>query len=258
MKRRRFMHYVQAGLITSLGTGIATHWQTSPAQAAGSLSVRWLGHTCFLFSGGGIQVLVNPFRPTGCTAKYPAPQASANIVLISSRLLDEGVVEDLSGRPKLLSQPGAYKTNGLEFQGVRTFHDRVNGYQFGTNVAWKWVQSGVNIVHLGGIASPISVEQKILMGRPDVLLIPVGGSDKAYKPDEAKAAIQVLNPKMVIPTHYKTAAADETTCELQSVDDFLSLMQGATIRRAGGNEIAIGAGSLPSSGQIVQVLSYSG
>ena len=256
MKRRRFMHYVQAGLITSLSTGIATHWQSSPAQAAGSLSIRWLGHTCFLFSGNGTQVLVNPFRPTGCTAKYPAPQASANIVLISSRLLDEGVVEGLAGKPKLLFEPGAYKAEGLQFQGIRTLHDRVNGYRFGTNVAWKWVQGGVNVVHLGGIASPISVEQKILMGRPDVLLIPVGGSAKAYTPEEAKAAIQTLNPKVVIPTHYKTAAADTNTCDLQSVEDFLSLMQGATIRRVGGNGITISANSLPSSGQIVQVLSY--
>jgi len=250
------MHYVQAGLMTSLGAGLATHWQSAPAQAAGSLSIRWLGHTCFLFSGSGIQVLVNPFRPAGCTAKYPSPQTAANIVLISSRLLDEGVVEGLPGKPKLLFEPGAYKTSGLEFQGIRTLHDRVNGYQFGINVAWKWVQGGVNVVHLGGIASPISVDQKILMGRPDVLLIPVGGSDKAYTPEEAQAAVQALNPKVVIPTHYKTAAADEQTCDLQSVEAFLSLMQGATIRRVGGSGITVSPGSLPSSGPIIQVLSY--
>lgn len=256
MNRRRFMHYVQAGLITSLGTGLASHWQAAPAQASGSLSIRWLGHTCFVFSGSGAQVLVNPFRPIGCTAKYPAPRTSANIVLISSRLLDEGVVEGLPGRPKLLFEPGVYKTGGLQFQGIRTLHDRVNGYRFGTNVAWKWVQGGVNVVHLGGIASPISVDQKILMGRPDVLLIPVGGSAKAYNPEEAKAAIQTLNPRIVIPTHYKTAAADDNACDLQSVDAFLSLMQGATIRRPGGNGITVSSSSLPSSGPIIQVLNY--
>lgn len=256
MNRRRFMHYVQAGLITSLATGFATQWQSSPVQAAGSLSIRWLGHTCFLFSGSGIQVLVNPFRPIGCTAKYPAPRASANIVLISSRLLDEGAVEGLPGRPKLLFEPGVYKTNGLQFQGIRTLHDRVNGFRFGTNVAWKWVQGGVNVVHLGGIASPINVDQKILMGRPDVLLIPVGGSAKAYNPEEAKAAIQALNPKIVIPTHYKTAAADENACDLQPVDAFLSLMQGTTIRRPVGSGITVSSGNLPSSGPIIQVLNY--
>ncbi len=256
MNRRRFMHYVQAGLITSLGAGLASHWSSSPAQAAGSLSIRWLGHTCFLFSGSGVQVLVNPFRPIGCTAKYPAPRVSANIVLISSRLLDEGAVEGLPGRPKLLFEPGVYKTNGLQFQGIRTLHDRVNGFRFGTNVAWKWVQGGVNVVHLGGIASPINVDQKILMGRPDVLLIPVGGSAKAYNPEEAKAAIQALNPKIVIPTHYKTAAADENACDLQPIDAFLSLMQGTTIRRPGGNGITVSSGNLPNSGPIIQVLNF--
>jgi L-ascorbate metabolism protein UlaG (beta-lactamase superfamily) len=247
------MHYVQAGLITGLGAGIATHWQASSAQAAGSLGIRWLGHTCFLFSGDGLEVLVNPFRPVGCTAKYSAPRVSANIVLISSRLLDEGVVEGLGGKPKLLFEPGAYKTNGLQFQGIRTLHDRVNGYRFGTNVAWKWVQGGINVVHLGGIASPISVEQKILMSRPDVLLIPVGGSAKAYTPAEAKTAIETLNPKLVIPTHYKTAATDPKTCDLQPVEDFLSLMKGTTIRRVGSNAITVSSSSLPSSGQVIQV-----
>lgn len=94
------------------------------------------------------------------------------------------------------------------------------------------------------------------MGRPDVLLIPVGGSAKAYNPEEAKAAVQALNPKMVIPTHYKTAAADESSCDLQSVDAFLSLMQGATIRRSGGSGLTVSSGNLPSSGPVIQVLSY--
>jgi L-ascorbate metabolism protein UlaG (beta-lactamase superfamily) len=41
-------------------------------------------------------------------------------------------------------------------------------------VAWQWTQSGIKILHLGGAAAPIALEQKILMGSPDLALVPVG------------------------------------------------------------------------------------
>ena len=256
MKRRRLMRYAQAALVASLGTGVAARFQSSQAQTRNSLSIQWFGHTCFLFTGGGQRVLVNPFRTIGCTAKYRPPRATADLVLISSRLLDEGVVEGLPGKPKLLFEPGIYRTNGLEIQGIRTLHDRVGGFRFGTNIAWLWKQAGIKILHLGGIASPISLEQKILMGRPDVLLVPVGGSAKAYTPEEAKAAIATLEPKVVIPTQYRTQAAAADACDLVPLDSFLSLMSGTPIRRIGEDSISLTPGGLPSSGPVVDVLSY--
>lgn len=69
IRRRQFLRYMQGGLIASLGTSLAGHWQTSTADAAESLSIKSLGHTCFLISGSGVRVLVNPFRALGCTAK---------------------------------------------------------------------------------------------------------------------------------------------------------------------------------------------
>lgn len=255
MKRRRLMRLAQAGLLASLGTGLAARFESTQAQAGG-LGVQWLGHTCFLFTGGGQRILVNPFRPLGCTAKYRAPRVGTDLVLISSRLLDEGVVEGLPGKSKLLFEPGVYRVNGLQLQGIRTLHDRVNGFRFGTNVAWLWTQAGVKILHLGGTASPITLEQKILMGRPDILLVPVGGSAKAYNPEEAKAAIATLEPKIVIPTHYRTQAANPEACDLQPVDDFLALMSGTPVRRLG-DAASFSSGNLPNPGPVIQVFSYA-
>lgn len=254
INRRNFMRYAQAGLITGLGTMLLPQI-TSKAQAAGSVSIQWLGHTCFLFSGSGQRILVNPFQPAGCTAKYPNPKVSSDLVFISSRLLDEGSIEGLPGRPKLLFEPGSYQPNGLKVQGIKTLHDRFNGYRFGTNVAWKWSQGGVNILHLGGIASAIEIEQKILMGQPDILLIPVGGGPKAFTPEEAKAAISTLQPKVVIPMHYRTSAANPEACDLQSLEDFLSIMSGTQISRTGRQSLSFSASSLPASGPVIKVMS---
>jgi L-ascorbate metabolism protein UlaG (beta-lactamase superfamily) len=251
MKRRRFLRYTQAALISGLGTGIASQFQSSQAQG-GSLGVQFLGHSCVLFSGSGQRILVNPFQRIGCTKNYPAPRVSADIVMISSRLLDEGYIEGLPGRPKLLFEAGIYKVNGLQIQGVRTAHDRNGGFRFGNNVCWLWTQGGVRILHLGGTASPITLEQKILMGRPDILFVPVGGGDALYTPEEAKAAIAMLEPRIVVPTHFRTSAADPKTCTIEKIDAFLSLMKGTPVRR-GGASIGLSKGSLPGS-MVIQVM----
>ncbi|MCM1981805.1 MBL fold metallo-hydrolase [Lyngbya confervoides] len=256
MHRRKFFRLTQLSVISALSTALVPQI-SARAQSAGSLTVEWLGHSCFLLRGSGNRILINPFQPAGCTANYRAPNVTADLVFISSRLLDEGAIENLPGQPKLLFEPGTYRPNGLSVQGIRTLHDRYNGYRFGTNVAWKWQQAGINILHLGGIASEIGIEQKILMGQPDLLFIPVGGSEKAYTAEEAKQAIDTLQPKVVIPMHYLTAAANPELCDLESVDKFLELMSGRTINRTGRSSLTFQADTLPRSGPVIQVMAYS-
>lgn len=256
MKRRKLLQYVGAGFLTTIGTTVASGFQSTLAQTStGAVSIKWLGHTSFLFTGSGQRILVNPFQTKGCTAKYRPPKVGADVVLASSFLLDEGAIDDVPGEPKFLYEPGAYKVGNLQFQGIAINHDRDGGRRFGTNVAWKWTQNGINILHLGGAAAPIELEQKILMGSPDIVLIPVGGGPKAYTPEEARQAIQVLNPKLVIPTHYRTQAADPASCDIVPVDNFLQLMSGVSARRVNSDTINVTRADLPK-GQAIAVLSY--
>lgn len=263
MKRRDVLRYGRTGLLAACGLGVAANWKPSHA-AEPTLTIQWLGHTCFLFVGSGKRLVVNPFDPVGCTAGYRAPNVKADIVMISSRLLDEGAVEVLPGNPRVLFQAGAYQIDQLTIQGVLSERSRSTpeaGYRFSPNVAWQWKQSGMNIVHLGGATTPITVEQKILFGRPDVLVLPVGGNGterglKAYTPQEAQEAVRTLNPKMVIPTYYQTPAADPKTCQIESVDKFLGLMAGAQVRRLPQDTLTLKASGLSASNLVIQVPTY--
>ena len=85
-------------------------------------------------------------------------------------------------------------------------------------------------------------------------LIPVGGGDKAYNPEEAKAAINRLNPRIIIPTHYRTAAADDTACDIKPLDDFLTLMEGTPVRRENENRVVLTSGDLPEGDRLILVL----
>jgi L-ascorbate metabolism protein UlaG (beta-lactamase superfamily) len=256
MKRRTLIRYIGLGACSTALIGASPLAQSSLAQSTGSVSIQWLGHTCFLFSGDGRRILVNPFRTIGCTEGYRTPDVVANLVMISSRLLDEGVVEGLPGNPRILSEPGVYEFSNMQVQGIATPHDRNQGRRFGTNVVWRWNQGGLNIVHLGGAAAPMRVEEQILIGRPDVLLIPVGGGVKAYNATEAKQAIDVLNPKIIIPTHYRTEAADPETCDIEGIDAFLSLLGDTPVTRRATDSVSLSSASLPETGMNVEVLSY--
>ncbi|MFS8883490.1 MBL fold metallo-hydrolase [Synechococcus sp. R55.3] len=267
MKRRQLLQ-ASAGLLGSMAVNLArgrkAGAQTAPAQGSetpttpgsieftpGSslegLQLTWLHHSCVLFEGEGQRFLVNPFRPAGCTAGYPAPRVAADLVLLSSRLLDEGALDVVPGNPRVLFQPGDYLIDGIRVQGVRM----PRGPRFGVNVGWRWRMAGIDIVHLGGAALPITREQSILLSRPDLLLVPVGGGPKNYDPAGAKAAIEALQPKLVIPTMYRTVAAADSQCDLVPLQAFLSLFPAAAVQPAASNPLILSAQALPSRGMVI-------
>jgi L-ascorbate metabolism protein UlaG (beta-lactamase superfamily) len=254
MNRRELIRYSGLTALTLLSSFWVKKSQFVQAQTKGGVTVKWLGHSCFLFTGNGLRILVNPFQNLGCTAKYPLPKVGADLVLISSRLLDEGATEGLPGNPRIIFESGVYEVNGIKIQGIAGAHDREGGRRFGTNVAWRWTQGGVRILHLGGAAAPIEIEQKILMGSPDLVLIPVGGGPKSYSPEEAAKAVDALKPKIVIPTQYLTESADKSACDLVGVDEFLKLMEGKTIAKLNSSQITIKPSDLPKEGTLIRVM----
>lgn len=256
MKRRQLLRYAGASAIATTGLSFASRWQGILAQGNSSLLIQYLGHTAFLFTGGGVRILANPFRAIGCTAGYRLPKVEADFVIISSQMWDEGAAEDLPGNPKVLYEPGVYEINGLRIQGIGIAHDRQGGKRFGTNVAWRWTQGGIRVVHLGGAAAPINLEQKILLGSPDVACIPVGGGPKAYNAEEGKQAMEVLRPKIMIPTHYRTSAADEETCDIAPLQNFLDLVQEMNVKSISQNQLRLRFEDLPKEGTLIRVLNY--
>ena len=256
INRRNWLKLMGYSVSTALLTGKSFSTQVlAQSQSSGSVTIEWLGHSSFLFIGSGARVLANPFSPIGCTANYKAPKAVSDIVMISSRLLDEGAAGDLPNNPQLMVEPGVYDLKGIEFQGINTFHDREKGRRFGNNIVWKWTQGGVKILHLGGIASPIGIEQKILMGTPDLAFMPIGGGPKAYNPEEAMEAIKILNPKILVPTQYLTEAADKNDCELVGVDQFLALAkeEEMNVKVLSGNKLTVKPQNLPPKGTLIRV-----
>jgi L-ascorbate metabolism protein UlaG (beta-lactamase superfamily) len=88
------------------------------------------------------------------------------------------------------------------------------------------------------------------------MFVPVGGGPKSYTPEEAKQTIQTLNPRVVIPMHYKTLAADPATCDLVPLENFLEVMGETPVQRVASDTVTFQPGNLPSEGSVIEVLSY--
>ena len=200
----------------------------SGVQAAG-VSITSYGHSALLIRGGGQSVLVNPFRAVGCAAGLAEPRVSANVTLASSELPDEGA---RIGGGTYLSKPGSYRVGGMDLEGFSAPHDRMGGRRFGNATIWSWQQGGLSFAHLGGTAAPLSGEDKVLLGRPDVLIIGVGGGAKVYNGEEAAEVVRQLNPRRVIPVQYVNGEAP-SGCDQGGVQPFLDAMSGTQVRKVG-------------------------
>ncbi len=257
MKRRQLIRFGGIGLATAIATGMMPRQSTLAQDSSTGVTIQYLGHTCFLFTADGLQVLVNPYESVGCTAGYNLPDVQPDVVLASSFLLDEGAVESVKGNPEIITQSGSHQFKDLKFQGFSLPHDREGGRRFGKNIAWRWTQGGVDILHLGGAAAPLETEDKILLNGSDILLAPVGGGIKAYNAQEARKVVKVLNPKMLIPTHYLTSASNKENCDLASVDEFLGLVQDMEVAQVGRDRFTVKKSYLKDDVTLIRVLDYT-
>jgi L-ascorbate metabolism protein UlaG (beta-lactamase superfamily) len=198
------------------------------ATAAGGVTITSYGHSALLIRGGGATVLLNPFRAVGCAAGLAEPRVSADVILASSRLRDEGA--DVA-RGRLLVKPGSYQVAGLRIEGISIPHDRYGGKRFGPSTVWRWKQGGLEFAHLGGTAGRLSPSDRVLLGRPDVLIVGVGGGAKVYTGTEAAEVVRDLQPRRVIPVQYGGRPA--TGCDQGSAQPFLDAMAGTKVNRPG-------------------------
>lgn len=103
-----------------LGVGLAlaaglTLPLPATAQKGGGVTISSLGHSALMIQGGGARVLLNPFKAVGCAAGLSEPRVSADVILASSLLKDEGA-QVASG--KFLVKPGSYRLAGLQIEGI--------------------------------------------------------------------------------------------------------------------------------------------
>lgn len=169
------------------------------------MKIRYLGHASFLLtSDGGVRIITDPYRP-GCFdggIQYGKISEAADIVTISHEHDDHNET-DIAGEPSFVRDAAPRQIKGIAIQGFETYHDTDKGSERGSNVVYKMVIDGMNVVHLGDLGHTLSAQEAETIGDVDVLFVPVGGHF-TIDTQAADQVIAALKPKVVIPMHFKT------------------------------------------------------
>ncbi len=210
----------------------------SNSSATGKVEIRWLGHACFLITAGdGTRILTDPFDDT---VGYDLPTVPADIVTVSHAHFDHNNVGVVQGSPEVVNSPGDRSLGGVRIRGVQTCHDTKGGSLRGRNIVFIIETDDVTICHAGDLGHVPSDETARSIGRVDVLLIPVGGT---YTLDAkgAQEAVRKLDPRIVIPMHYKTP--DLKMADLENAKRFLAGL--SRVERTPRPSYTVQASSLP-------------
>lgn len=181
------------------------------------MEISWLGYSCFRLKGKNATVITDPF-PSGLG--YKLEKQTAGIVTVSHEHPNHSYVQAVSGDPKIISRPGEYEIGGVLVIGVAAFHDAEGGAKLGKNNVFVIEIDDIAVCHLGDLGQPLTASQIEEIGTVDVLLVPVGAGT-TISASQAAGTVRSLEPKIVIPMHFKTP---ELTRDMDSVDKFLKEM----------------------------------
>jgi L-ascorbate metabolism protein UlaG (beta-lactamase superfamily) len=145
----------------------------------------------------------------------------------------------------VIAGPGEYEVAEVFIYGIATFHDAEGGRRRGKNTAYIIEMEGVKVCHLGDLGHVPSSAQVEELSCPDVLLIPVGGMS-TINATEAVETISLLEPRLVVPMHFKT---EVVAMELAPVEHFLREM--GLRELSAETELVVEESSLPQETKVV-------
>jgi L-ascorbate metabolism protein UlaG (beta-lactamase superfamily) len=210
------------------------------------MQVTWLGHATFLLEDGDTRVLVDPFLSGSPTAPYGPDDVECDVILQThghvDHYLDTVAIAKRTGATvvAIVELAGEIKEKGVEnvvdpnLGGTATFDwgwvKLMPAWHTGTTPdgcvhtpAGLLISFGGKLVYILGdtaLFSDLALAKRA--GKIDLAIVPIGGHYTMDRHD-AVAAVDLVDPLQVLPSHYNTfppietdAAAFQTDVEAQT------------------------------------------
>lgn len=181
------------------------------------MDITWLGHSSFRIKGKEATILTDP---CDTSIGYKSGKITSDIVTISHNHPGHSCLENVEHPYRLISGPGEYELKGVFITGIQTYHDNIEGNEYGRNTIYIFEIDGITLCHLGDVGHLLSSSIIENIGNITVLFLPVGGLSTI---DSVVAAelVRLISPKIVVPMHYKTEIIN---IPFDPVDNFLKKM----------------------------------
>ena len=188
------------------------------AAAPAPIAVEWMGHATFqITSSKGTRILTDPHG----AFDLPRPTLPQHIVTTSHQHGPHASVHMAPGVPVVLHglthggenwQKISTTIRDVSVYVVPAFHDKSRGMQRGKNAIFVFRVDDVCIAHLGDLGHLLTPEQLKMLGKIDILLVPVAGGMYTVTASEAREVTKQVNPKIAIPMHFwwESAVAEYT------------------------------------------------
>jgi len=178
------------------------------------VDITYYGHACFMLETDGYRTVIDPYKD-GMVDGLPDLSLEAEAVFGSHGHADHNYFQAVTIRET--DQAAPYTLESIEAS-----HDDQDGKLRGKNMVRIFDYDGVRIAHLGDLGHLPQGDLLEKLRGVDCLLIPTGGT---YTIDhiQAKQTIDLVQPKVAIPMHYRTDSAGFDV--LTHLNDFVSQYQ---------------------------------
>jgi L-ascorbate metabolism protein UlaG (beta-lactamase superfamily) len=197
--------------------------------------IRWFGQSAFELKSDSQTVFIDPFddmspaAESGLEWDYPAIEGvEADLLLVTHEHIDHNGVGAIAGEPALIrSTAGTHESPVGGVVAVASEHDTVAGTANGANTILVFQFGGLRTCHMGDFGqSELRPEQAAAIGPIDLLFVPVGDGP-TIGAAKAAAIVELLEPALVVPMHYRTPAIGF----LETADDFIGLYPDSRVVR---------------------------
>lgn len=184
------------------------------------MKITWLGHSCFKIEKDAYTCIIDPYSDGSVPGLKPVRE-KADAVFCTHGHGDHHGTECVEIAEETVPSPFTVKE-------INTYHDDVQGAKRGTNRIYIFDDGESRVVHLGDLGCELQPEQKEQLKKADVLLIPVGGY---YTIDgrQAAALVRELEPRIVIPMHYRDDERKFGFPEIGTVSGFTEHMDSVAV-----------------------------
>ena len=197
------------------------------------MRIQWYGQSAFALAADEASVFIDPFADVsglaarGIRFEYPAIEGvDAALLLVTHEHADHNGVDAIGGSPAILrSTAGTLESPVGPVVAVASEHDQAAGTQRGPNTIFAFTLDGVRVAHFGDFGqAALRDEQAAAISDVDLLFVPVGGGP-TVDAAQARAIVDRLAPRWVVPMHYRTPRIGF----LEPADAFVETFGGAVV-----------------------------
>lgn len=175
------------------------------------MKIKYHGHACFSITCNDYTIVLDPYKDV---EGFIDVDLEANELICSHLHMDHAYVDGVKIIPK--------DNSPFINEKIHVYHDECKGEKRGKNDINILLAENKKLVHLGDLGHELDEDSISKLANTDILMIPIGGF---YTIDHKQAIniINRINPKQVIPMHYKDG--NKGLPVLGSVDEFVNAYQ---------------------------------